>query len=159
MRRLRREPRLLRLVRLDTPLVLRSGKILAFTMLAVTPTLIVMYVAGLFWIPQSWQNLRLARIMMDVENLYGSTLDEYLGVLRGMHGMVAGFWAGFPMMVMTSIVAAGFVSGERASGTFDLLATKPGRRYELVASQVLVFLGYAFLVLLVVHVLNVLVVA
>ncbi len=153
-----RVSRVFRLVGMDASLLLRSARILAFTLLALIPTVIVMYVAGLFWIPQSWQNMRLVRLMWEADP-YLRLRSEYLDTLREMHGMITGFWAGFPMMVVASLVASGFIAGERASGTFDLLATKPVRRYELALSKMTVFLLYAALVLLVVQVLNVLVVA
>ncbi len=154
-----RQPRILRLVEADAPILLRSGKMLAFTLLALLPTLIVLYVAGLFWIPQSWQAVRLVEILGRVSDPYSKLHGEFIDAVKSMSGMITGFWAGFPMLIVASLVAAGFVSSERASGTFDLLATKPVHRYELVASKILVFLAYSLLILLIVQALNVLVVA
>ena len=153
------ELRILRLTAMDLRLVLSSGKFLAFAMLAVLPTLVTFYVAGLFWVPQSWQNLRLLELTNPGREVYELVLDEYLEVVKGFSEMILGFWAGFPMLVMTSLVVSDFIAGERASGTFDLLATKPVRRYELVASKLIVFLASSIPLLLFVHTINVLIVA
>ena len=144
---------------LDTGLVLGSGRFLAFVLLTLLPVMIFMYVAGLFWVPQSWQNLRLYSLVNPGIDLYEGLRDEYLSVVKDLYPMYTGFWMGFPLLVVTSLVVSEFLAGERASGTFDLLATRPVPRFMLVLSKLAVFLAAAIPVLYVTYLLTTAVVA
>lgn len=158
-----RRPSVLRLLpaimRLDAGLVLGSGRFLAFVLLTLLPVMIFTYVAGLFWIPQSWQNLRLYSLANPGVDVYEGLREEYLSVVRDLYPMYTGFWMGFPLLVVTSLVVSEFLAGERASGTFDLLATRPVPRSMLVVSKLAVFLIAAVPVLYVTYLLSTAVVA
>ena len=109
--------------------------------------------------PQSHQAVITLEYIHPGTSVYEALHTEYISTVKSLAGMVTGFWAGFPMLVIASLVASSFISGERGNGTFDLLATKPIRRYELVLSKVIGFSLLSLVALVVVQTINVLVVA
>ena len=151
--------RILRLLSMDTRILAGSGGFIAYMLFVLLPSVIALYVAGLFWMPQSRQAVLALEFAEPGVDVYKALHSEYIGTVKSLSGMVTGFWAGFPMLVMASLVASSFISGERGNGTFDLLATKPVRRFELVLSKVLGFMLLSLITLLVVHTTNVLIVA
>ncbi|MEB3755346.1 MAG: ABC transporter permease subunit [Desulfurococcales archaeon] len=151
--------RLVRLLSMDTRILAGSGGFIAFILFIMLPSIIALYVAGLFWMPQSHQAVITLEYIHPGTSVYEALHTEYISTVKSLAGMVTGFWAGFPMLVIASLVASSFISGERGNGTFDLLATKPIRRYELVLSKVIGFSLLSLVALVVVQTINVLVVA
>ncbi len=150
---------LARLLLLDIGRVVGGGRFLAFSLLLLLPTLAVLYAAGLFWIPQSAQNMMIYSALNPGRDIYGLLEKSFVDAVKGLVDIASGFWIGFPMLIIVSIVVSEYISGERASGTFDLLVTKPVRRWWLPLSKLILFLSTAIPVLVLVYFLNILTVS
>lgn len=143
------------LLRLELERVAGSGAVIAFAVFVLLPTLIFMYIGLLFWAPLSRQAIEVLQLIRPGIDVYHSLFSDYVDAVKSLTGLVLGFWAGFPMLVMVSIVIAVLISGERASGTFELLVTRPVARWELVLSRVLSFIFLSLVILLVANTLNI----
>ncbi len=143
------------LLRLELERVAGSGAVIAFAVFVLLPTLIFMYVGLLFWAPLSRQAIEVLRLIRPGVDVYHNLFNDYISAVKSLTGLVLGFWAGFPMLVMVSIVIAVLISGERASGTFELLVTRPVARWELVLSRILSFIFLSLVILLVANTLNI----
>lgn len=150
-----KKSRLFILLDLELRRLAGSGIMITFILFSLLPAILILYLAGLFWIPESHQMIEIVRVSNPNLNVYKSLLKDYFNTIKSLQDLVLGFWAGFPMLIVVSIISSNFISRERSTGTFDLLVTRPIRRYELVASKVLAFLFLSFIVLLITHTLNI----
>jgi len=137
----------------DLRISTKSKKLWTFIILMLLPSVILAIAGVLFFIPENQTSLAFWKTINPHWFVLDRMIDDFKEGMKGLYGLVVGYWLNLPIVIATAIYTSEFIAGERAKGSFDLFATKPVLRTSLVASKIIAFAIISLLVSVLVYIL------